>query len=314
MAFRRKKISVIGAGQVGATCALMLAQRGLGDVVLLDRHPAAARGKALDILQTSAVELFDSQLTGTADYADTAGSDVVVLTAGSPRRPGLTRDDLLAVNAGVVSSCCREIARTSPQAVLIVVTNPLDAMTSVAMRETGFPRQRVLGMAGVLDSARFRTFVALELSVSVRDVQALVMGGHGDSMVPLPRHCFVGGVPLTELLAPERIGALVERARRGGDEIVKLLETGSAFYAPAAAIVQMAEAILRDQRRVLPCAARLEGEYGVSGLFVGVPCVLGGAGLERVCQIDLDRAEREAFENSVARVRQLLDDLARLGL
>jgi malate dehydrogenase len=314
MAFRRKKISVIGAGQVGATCALMLAQRGLGDVVLLDRHPAAARGKALDILQTSAVELFDSQLTGTADYADTAGSDVVVLTAGSPRRPGLSRDDLLAVNAGVVSSCCREIARTSPQAVLIVVTNPLDAMTCVAMRETGFPRQRVLGMAGVLDSARFRTFVALELSVSVRDVQALVMGGHGDSMVPLPRHCFVGGVPLTELLPPERIDALVERARRGGDEIVKLLETGSAFYAPAAGIVQMAEAILRDQRRVLPCAARLEGEYGVSGLFVGVPCVLGGAGVERVCQIDLDEAERASFEGSVARVRQLLADLDRLGL
>lgn len=314
MPFRRKKISVIGAGQVGATCALMLAQRGVGDVVLLDRHPAAAQGKALDILQTSAVELFDSQLVGTADYADTAGSDVVVLTAGSPRRPGLTRDDLLAINAGVVSSCCREIARTSPGAVLIVVTNPLDAMTFVAMRETGFPRERVLGMAGVLDSARFRTFVARELGVSVRDVQALVMGGHGDSMVPMPRHCFVGGVPLAELLPPERIDALVERARRGGDEIVKLLETGSAFYAPAASIVQMAEAILRDQRRVLPCAALLEGEYGVSGLFVGVPCVLGGAGLERVCEIDLDEAERAGFENSVARVRQLLADLDRLGL
>ncbi len=314
MTFRRKKITVVGAGQVGATCALMLAQRGLGDVVLLDVAQGMARGKALDILQTSAVELFDSQVLGTSDYADTAGSDVVVLTAGSPRRPGLTRDDLLAINAGVVAACCREIARTSPQAVLITVTNPLDAMTYVAMRESGFPRQRVLGMAGVLDSARFRTFVALELSVSVRDVQALVMGGHGDSMVPMPRHCYVGGVPLTELLPLERVEALVERARRGGDEIVKLLETGSAFYAPAASIVQMAEAILRDQRRVLPAAALLEGEYGVSGLFVGVPCVLGGAGLERVCEIALDERERAAFENSVNRVRQLLADLERLGL
>lgn len=314
MTFRRKKITVVGAGQVGSTCALMLAQRGLGDVVLLDLAQGMARGKALDILQTSAVELFDSQVLGTSDYADTAGSDVVVLTAGSPRRPGLSRDDLLAINARVVAACCREIARTSPGAVLITVTNPLDAMTYVALRESGFPRQRVLGMAGVLDSARFRTFVALELSVSVRDVQALVMGGHGDSMVPMPRHCFVGGVPLTELLPQERIDALVERARRGGDEIVKLLETGSAFYAPAASIVQMAEAILRDQRRVLPAAALLEGEYGVTGLFVGVPCLLGGAGLERVCEIALDEGERAAFENSVSRVRQLLADLERLGL
>ncbi|MDO9082002.1 MAG: malate dehydrogenase, partial [Humidesulfovibrio sp.] len=255
MPFRRKKISVIGAGQVGATCTLMLASRGVGDVILLDIAEGAARGKALDILQTSAVQLFDSQVRGTSDYADTAGSDVVVVTAGSPRRPGLTRDDLLAINAGVVAACCREIKRTSPEAVVIVVTNPLDAMTFVAMRELSFPRERVLGMAGVLDSARFRTFVAEELQVSARDVQALVLGGHGDSMVPMPRRCFVGGVPLTELLPPERIEALVERARRGGDEIVGLLQTGSAYYAPAASIVQMAEAILRNQRRILPCAA-----------------------------------------------------------
>lgn len=314
MAFRRKKIAVIGAGQVGATCALMLAQRGLGDVVLLDTAQGMAQGKALDILQTAAVELFDSHVRGTSDYAQTDNSDVVVLTAGSPRRPGLTRDDLLSINAGVVAGCCREIKKHSPEAVVIVVTNPLDAMTFVAKRELGFPRERVIGMAGVLDTARFRTFVALELAVSARDVQALVMGGHGDSMVPMPRHCFVGGVPLTELLPSDRIQTLVERARRGGDEIVKLLETGSAFYAPAASIAQMVEAVLRDQRRVLPCAAWLEGEYGVRGLFVGVPCVLGGRGLEDVCEIALDEDERGFFENSVARVRQLVDDLARLGL
>ena len=314
MAFRRKKISVIGAGQVGATCALMLASRGVGDVVLLDINQGSAKGKALDILQTAAVQLFDSQVRGTSGWADTADSHVVVLTAGSPRRPGSSRDGLLATNARVVASCCREIAKYSPGAVVIVVTNPLDAMCFVALRELSFPRERVLGMAGVLDSARFRTFVALELGVSVRDVQALVMGGHGDSMVPMPRHCFVGGVPLTELLAAERITTLVERARRGGDEIVKLLETGSAFYAPAASVVQMAEAVLLDQRRVLPCAALLEGEFGVHGLFVGVPCVLGGHGLEQVCDISLDEAERAAFEHSVSRVRALVDDLARLGL
>jgi len=314
MAFRRKKISVIGAGQVGATCALMLASRGVGDVVLLDVAKGSARGKALDILQTAAVQLFDSQLTGTDDYAETAGSDVVVLTAGSPRRPGLSRDDLLGINAGVVAACCRQIKTASPEAVVIVVTNPLDAMCYVARRELGFPRERVLGMAGVLDAARFRTFVALELHVSVRDVQALVMGGHGDSMVPMPRHCFVGGVPLTELLPPERIETLVERARRGGDEIVKLLETGSAFYAPAASIVQMAEAVLKDQRRVLPCAAWLEGEFGVRDLFVGVPCVIGGQGLESVCDIALDETEKAAFNHSVDRVRALVADLARLGL
>jgi malate dehydrogenase len=314
MPFRRKKISVIGAGQVGATCALIAASRDVGDVVLLDRAEGTAKGKALDILQAGAVQLFDGTVRGTADYAETANSDVVVLTAGSPRRPGLTRDDLLAINAGVIASCCREIKRTSPEAVVIVVTNPLDAMTFVAKRELGFPRQRVLGMAGVLDSARFRTFVAEELQVSVRDVQALVMGGHGDSMLPMPRHCFVGGVPLTELMTPERIGTLVERARRGGDEIVGLLETGSAYYAPAASIVQMAEAVLRNQRRIMPCAALLEGEYGVSGLFVGVPCLLGGNGLERVCEIELDAAERAAFSRSVDKVQALVDDLSRLGL
>lgn len=314
MAFRRKKISVIGAGQVGATCALMLAGRGLGDVVLLDVARGMAKGKALDILQTAAVQLFDSQVAGTDDYADTAGSDVVILTAGSPRRPGLTRDDLLAINARVVAGCCRQVRETSPGAVVIVVTNPLDAMCFVALRELDFPRERVLGMAGILDSARFRTFVALELGVSVRDVQALVMGGHGDSMVPMPRHCFVGGVPLPELLPAERIEALVERARRGGDEIVKLLETGSAFYAPAASVVQMAESVLRDQRRVLPCAALLAGEYGVEGIFVGVPCLLGGGGLEKVCEIELDAAERAAFEHSAGRVRALVADLERLGL
>ena len=314
MPFRRKKITIIGAGQVGASCAYIAASRDLGDVVLLDRAVGMAKGKALDILQAGAVELFDGTVRGAADYDDTAGSDVVVVTAGSPRRPGLTRDDLLAINAGVVASCCREIKRTSPEAVVIIVTNPLDAMTFVANRELGFPRERVLGMAGVLDSARFRSFVAAELAVSVRDVQALVLGGHGDSMVPMPRHCFVGGVPLTQLLSPERIQALVERARRGGDEIVGLLETGSAYYAPAASIVQMAEAVLRNQRRILPCAALLQGEYGVFGLFVGVPCLLGGRGLEQVCEFELDETERAAFDHSVTRVRALVDDLARLGL
>lgn len=312
MAFKRKKIAVIGAGFVGSTCAHWAAQKELGDVVILDINEGAAKGKALDLYESSPVEMFDSRVTGTSDYKDIADSDVVILTAGMPRKPGMSRDDLLATNAKIVKECSEGIKKYAPNSVVIVVSNPLDAMAFVVKQVTGFPRERVIGMAGVLDGARFRTFIAEELNVSVKDVQAFVLGGHGDTMVPMPRHCSVGGVPLTEILPADRVDALVTRARNGGAEIVGLLKTGSAYYAPSASAVQMAEAILKDQKRILPCAAELQGEYGVKGLFVGVLCKLGGKGMEQVIDLKLNDTEKAGLENSIKAVRELVESLGKL--
>ena len=314
MKHKRKKISVIGAGFVGSTCAHWAAQKELGDVVLVDINDGAAKGKALDLFEASPVEQFDSWVTGTADYKDTADSDVVIITAGIPRKPGMSRDDLLATNAKIMKEVCKGVKQYSPNSVVIVVSNPLDAMAYVAMKETGFPRERVIGMAGVLDGARFRSFIAEELKVSVKDVQAFVLGGHGDTMVPMPRHCSVGGVPLTEMLSKERLDALVTRTRNGGAEIVGLLKTGSAYYAPSASAVQMAEAILKDQKRILPCAAFLKGEYGIKDLFIGVLCKLGGGGLESVIEVKLNDTEREGLENSTKAVRELTEALSKLNI
>lgn len=314
MKHTRKKITVVGAGFVGSTCAHWAAARELGDVVLVDINDGAAKGKALDLYEASPVEHFDARITGTADYKDTAGSDVVIITAGLPRKPGMSRDDLLATNAKIMKDVCRGIREHSPNAVAIIVSNPLDAMAYVAMRELDFPRERVIGMAGVLDGARFRTFIAEELKVSVKDVHAFVLGGHGDTMVPMPRHCSVGGVPLLEMLPKERVDALVKRTREGGAEIVGLLKTGSAYYAPSASAVQMAESILRDQGRILPCAAFLQGEYGIKNLFVGVMCKLGGRGLEQVIEIKLNDEEKAMLANSTKAVQELVDALGKLNL
>ncbi len=314
MANRRPKISVIGAGFVGSTCAHWAASKELGDVVLIDINGDAAKGKALDLFEASPVEGFDSRIVGGSDYALSKDSDVVVITAGLPRKPGMSRDDLLATNAKIVKECAQNVAKFSPDCVLIVVSNPLDAMCHVAMDATGFPRERVLGMAGVLDGARFRSFIAMECDVSVEDVQAFVFGGHGDTMVPMPRYVSVGGVPLTQMLSKERIDALVERTRKGGAEIVELLKTGSAYYAPAASTIQMVESIVRDKKRILPCAVSLKGEYGVNGLFVGVLAKLGAKGLEGVPTLELNAEEKDMFGKSVAAVKGLVDDMKRLGL
>ncbi len=313
MLHRRKKISVIGAGFVGSTCAHWAAQKELGDVVLLDVNEGAAKGKALDLYESSPVEGFDSKITGTSDYKDIADSDVVIITAGIPRKPGMSRDDLLATNSKIMKEVCQGVRQYAPNSVAIIVSNPLDAMAFVAKETLGFPRERVIGMAGVLDGARFRTFISEELNVSVKDVQAFVLGGHGDTMVPMPRHCSVGGVPLTEMLPKERVDALVKRAREGGAEIVGLLKTGSAYYAPSASAVQMAEAILKDQKRILPCAALLDGEYGVKGLFVGVLCVLGGKGMEKVIEIKLNDEEKKMLDHSVGAVKELVEALKKIG-
>jgi malate dehydrogenase len=314
MANRRPKISIIGAGFVGSTCAHWAASKELGDVVLIDINGDAAKGKALDLFEASPVEGFDSRLTGGSDYALTAGSDVVVITAGLPRKPGMSRDDLLATNAKIVKECAQNVAKHSPDAVLIIVSNPLDAMCHVALEASGFPRERVLGMAGVLDGARFRSFIAMECDVSVEDVQAFVFGGHGDTMVPMPRYVSVGGVPLTQMLSKERIDAIVDRTRKGGLEIVELLKTGSAYYAPAASTIQMVEAIVRDKKRVLPCAVLLKGEYGVQNLFVGVLAKLGAKGLEGIPVLELNAEEKDMFGKSAAAVKGLVDDMKRLGL
>lgn len=305
----RRKVSVIGAGNVGATTAQRIAEAGLADVVLVDIVEGLPQGKGLDLAEAAPVVGHDARIVGTNDYAETAGSDIVVVTSGIARKPGMSRDELLATNAGIVRSVVEQAVAVSPEAILVVVTNPLDAMCHVAMRASGFPRQRVIGMAGVLDSARFRTFIAMELGVSVEDTHAFVLGGHGDTMVPLPRYSTVAGVPITELLPPERIAALVERTANGGAEIVSLLKTGSAFYAPAAATFEMVEAILLDRKRVLPCAVYLQGEFGIHDLFVGVPCVLGAGGMERVFEIELNAEERAAFERSAAAVRELVERL-----
>ncbi len=302
----RNKVTVIGAGNVGATTAQRIAEAGLADVVLVDIVEGLPQGKGLDLAEAAPVVGHDACVIGTNDYADTAGSDIIVVTSGIPRKPGMSRDDLIATNAGIVGDVVTAAAEVSPDAIIIVVTNPLDVMCHVAMRASGFPRERVLGMAGVLDSARFRTFIALEMGVSVEDVHAFVLGGHGDTMVPLSRYSTVAGVPITELLPAERVRALEQRTANGGAEIVALLKTGSAFYAPAASTFEMVDAILRDRKRVLPCATYLEGEFGVEGLFVGVPVVLGRGGLERVFEITLTADERVAFDKSTAAVRELV--------
>jgi malate dehydrogenase len=309
----RSKVTVIGAGNVGATAAQRIAEAGLADVVLVDIVEGLPQGKGLDLAEAAPVVGHDARILGTNDYADTAGSDIVIVTSGLARQPGMSRDDLLAKNAGIVRSVVRAAAAVSPGAILIVVTNPLDAMCHVAMDASGFPRERVLGMAGVLDSARFRTFIAQELGVSVEDTHAFVLGGHGDTMVPLPRYSTVAGIPITELLSPDRVTALSERTANGGAEIVALLKTGSAFYAPAASVFEMVEAILLDRKRVLPCAVLLDGEFATRGLFVGVPVVLGAGGMERVLEIGLTHDEQAAFDRSAAAVKELVDKLASLA-
>jgi malate dehydrogenase len=305
----RNKVTVIGAGNVGATTAQRIAEAGLADVVLVDIVEGLPQGKGLDLAEAAPVVGHDARVTGTNDYAVTAGSDVVVVTSGLARQPGMSRDDLLLKNAGIVKSVVEQAARHSPNAILIVVTNPLDAMCHVALKASGFPRERVLGMAGVLDSARFRTFIAEELGVSVEDTHAFVLGGHGDTMVPLARYSTVAGVPITELLPAERVKALSDRTANGGAEVVALLKTGSAFYAPAASAFEMVEAILLDRKRVLPCAVLLEGEFGTDGVFVGVPVVIGARGMERVFEIELTADERKAFQASADAVRELVAKL-----
>jgi malate dehydrogenase len=312
MEHKRKKLAVIGAGFVGSTCAHWAAAKELGDVVLLDVNEGSAKGKALDLFEASPVEMFDSRVIGTADYKDIAKADVVIITAGIPRKPGMSRDDLLATNAKIMKEVCLGIKQYAPESIVIVVSNPLDAMAYVAKQVLGFPRERVIGMAGVLDSARFRSFIAEELNVSVKDVQAFVLGGHGDTMVPMPRHCSIGGVPLQEMMKPDRIEALVQRTRNGGAEIVGLLKTGSAYYAPSASAVQMAESILKDQKRILPCAAFLQGEYGINNLYIGVLCKLGGKGLESVMEVHLNDTERAGLNHSTKAVQELVDALQKL--
>jgi malate dehydrogenase len=301
----RHKVTVIGAGMVGGTLAQRLAERDYSDVVLVDIVEGLPQGKALDILEAGPVYGYDSVVTGSNGYEETAGSDVVVITSGIPRKPGMSRDDLLKTNAGIVRQVTENVVKHSPRSILIVVSNPLDAMVTLAHQVSGFPKERVVGMAGILDSARYRTFIADELGVSVEDVHGFVLGGHGDSMVPLPRYTTVAGVPITALLSKDRIDAIVDRARNGGAEIVGLLKTGSAFYAPSASVVDMVDSILLDKKRVLPCAAYLEGEFGISGIFMGVLCVLGASGVEKVLEIELDAEERAALLKSADAVREL---------
>jgi malate dehydrogenase len=306
----RKKITVIGGGNVGANCALRIAGKELADVVLVDVVEGVPQGKALDILQSGPVEGYDVQVTGSNDYAPTAHSDIIIITAGFPRKPGMSRDDLLLANYEVVKTATEQAVALSPGAILIIVTNPLDAMCQAAYTVSKFPKNRVIGMAGVLDTARFRTFIAQELDVSVENVTAVVMGGHGDTMVPLVRLSNVAGIPLTELLSEEKLKELVERTQNGGAEIVKYLKTGSAYYAPSAAAVEMAESIIKDKKKVLPCAAYLEGEYGVQGLFVGVPVKLGAKGIEKIYEIKLSAEETAALHKSAAAVKELVDVFA----
>ncbi|OFV96454.1 MAG: malate dehydrogenase [Acidobacteria bacterium RIFCSPLOWO2_02_FULL_60_20] len=309
----RKKVTVVGSGNVGASTAMRIADRELADVVMTDILEGIPQGKGLDLLQAGPIVASDSQVKGTNDYKDTAGSDIVVVTAGFPRKPGMSRDDLLMKNYEVIKATTEQIVANSPNAILIMVTNPLDAMCQVALRVSKFPKQRVIGMAGVLDSARFRTFIAEALNVSVENVQAFVLGGHGDEMVPSVRYTSVGGIPLTDLLDAATIDAIVKRTRGGGGEIVKYLGTGSAFYAPSAAATEMVEAILKDKKKILPCAAYLEGEYGINGLFVGVPCKLGANGIEQVYEVKLTAEEQAALNKSAAAVRELVDIIKRVN-
>lgn len=308
-----KKITVVGAGNVGATAAQRLAEKELGDVVLLDIIEGVPQGKALDLAEAAPIEKHDAAVSGANAYEATAGSDIVIITAGIPRKPGMSRDDLISTNAGIVKSVTQQIVAQSPDAILIIVSNPLDAMCHVAIDASGFPKNRVMGMAGVLDSARFRAFIAMELNVSVENTHAFVLGGHGDTMVPLPRYSTVAGIPITELMPAERIAALVDRTANGGAEIVKLLKTGSAYYAPASAAVEMAESILKDKKKILPCAAYLQGEYGINDLFIGVPVKLGKNGIEDVIEIKLTEAENAALQKSAAAVQELKDLLKKIS-
>lgn len=300
---RRNKITVIGAGNVGATAAHWAAAKELGDIVLLDIAEGTPQGKALDLFQASPIELFDCNVVGSNDYADTADSDVVIITAGLARKPGMSRDDLMKTNAGIVKSCAEQAAKYSPNAIFVIVSNPLDVMVYVAWKASGFPKERVVGMAGILDTARYRAFIAEEAKVSVEDIQALVLGGHGDSMVPLISYTTISGIPVTEFIGKEKLDQIVQRTRDGGIEIVNYLKTGSAYYAPSAAAVQMAEAILKDKKRVLPCAAYLEGEYGINGVYCGVPVLLGKDGIERVLEVPLTDEERAALLKSAEDVK-----------
>src|SRR3989475_1760663 len=302
----RKRVTVVGAGNVGATAGQLIASKELADVVLIDIVEGVPQGKALDLAESAPIEGYDSRLIGTNNYKDTANSDIVVITAGIPRKPGMSRDDLLKTNYGIVKDVTEQVVKNSPNCIIIVVSNPLDAMVQTAFRISKFPKQRVIGMAGVLDSARFRTFIGMELNVSVENIHAFVLGGHGDTMVPLPRYSTVAGIPITELLPKETIDRIVQRTRDGGAEIVSFLKT-SAWYAPASAIVDMVDAILKDRKKILPCAAYLEGEYGINGLFVGVPIKLGERGIEQVIEINLTLEERASLQKSAAAVKELVD-------
>ncbi len=304
-----KKVTVIGAGNVGATAAQRLAEKELCDVVLIDIVEGMPQGKALDLTEAAPIEKHDAHVTGANGYEASKDSDIIIITAGIPRKPGMSRDDLISTNKGIMKSVVTEVAKYSPNAVLIIVSNPLDAMCHVAFDASGFPKNRVLGMAGVLDSARFRAFISMELDVSVENTHAFVLGGHGDTMVPLPRYSTVAGIPITELMSKDRIDALVERTANGGAEIVGLLKTGSAFYAPASAAVEMAESILKDKKKILPCAAYLEGEYGINNLFIGVPVKLGTNGIEEIIQIELTDDEKTALSKSADAVQELVEIL-----
>jgi len=310
---KRNKVTVVGAGNVGATAAMRVAEKELADVVLLDVLEGVPAGKALDLMEAAPVEKHDCKILGcTNDYSQAQDSDIVIITAGIPRKPGMSRDDLLSTNMGIMQKVVREIASVAPDSILIIVSNPLDAMCHVAYDVSGFSKQRVLGMAGVLDSARYRAFIAMELDVSVENVHAFVLGGHGDTMVPISRYSTVAGIPIPELIPPDRIKILEDRTRTGGAEIVNLLKTGSAYYAPASAAVEMAETILKDKKKILPCAALLQGEYGIHDLFIGVPVKLGSEGIEKVIEIRLNEEEKKALHNSANAVKGLVDDIKRL--
>src|SRR5690625_95388 len=311
MTIQRRKVSVIGAGFTGATTALMIAQKELGDVVIVDipDMEQSTKGKALDMLQASPVQGFDAKISGTSDYADTKDSDLVIITAGIARKPGMSRDDLVNTNAGIMKSVTKEIVKYSPESTIVVLTNPVDAMTYTVFQESGFPKERVIGQSGILDTARFRTFVAEELNLSVKDVTGFVLGGHGDDMVPLIRYSHAGGIPLETLIPKDRLDAIVERTRKGGGEIVNLLGNGSAYYAPAASLTVMAEAILKDQHRVIPSIAYLEGEYGYSDIYLGVPTIIGGQGIEKVIELDLTDDEKAALTKSADSVKSVLEVL-----
>jgi len=308
-AMGRKKISIIGAGFVGATAAHWAAEKELGDVVIVDIIEGMPQGKALDLFQAGPIEGFDARVTGSNAFEDTKNSDVVIVTSGVPRKPGMSREDLLETNKKIIESVVAQVVAKSPDTILILVTNPLDTMTYLAVKKSGLPKQRVLGMAGILDTARFRAFIAMELGVSVEDIQALLLGGHGDEMVPLPRYTTVSGIPLSQLLPKEAIDRLVDRTRKGGGEIVSLLKTGSAFYAPGAAAVQMAEAILKDKKRILPCCVYLDGEYGLKDICFGVPVKLGSKGIESIIQIDLNEEEKKLVAKSAESVKKSISEL-----